>query len=189
MMYVVTETIHALEGSLGDGRIQAVLDIAERSEDPSLRRHVSQAQASLDYASLLRGRLRAALRATPFAPPRTAIFDLVSTTERAVRDACLRHATDILPVSCPEREIPVAGMQTAPILRSFDASQRRSVRDFPPISRCTSAAATCIPTVSTAPSSARWPSTSKASGSTWKSCRPWWPPSSGRRPGPARVLR
>ncbi len=109
MTHVVAGTIQSLEHSLGDGRIQAVLDIAARSEDPALRRQVSEAQASLDHVSLLRGRLRAALRATPFARPRTAIFDLVSTTEQAVGDACARHRIENVPVSCSEREIPVAG--------------------------------------------------------------------------------
>jgi hypothetical protein len=109
LTHVVAETIQAIERSLGAESIQAVLDVAAQGEDHTLRRQVSEAQASLERASLLRGRLRAALRATPFAQPRNAIFDLVSTAERAVGEACHRHPSALLPVSRSESEIPVAG--------------------------------------------------------------------------------
>jgi hypothetical protein len=74
-----------------------------------MRRQASEAQASIDHASLLRGRLRSALRATPFGRQRIGIFDLVTTTERAVAEVCRRRQSALLPVSSPEPHIPVSG--------------------------------------------------------------------------------
>ncbi len=106
---VVAETIEALERSLGAASVQALVEAASRSADAALRRRASEAQTSIDQASLLRGRLRAALRSTPFAGPRTRVFDLVATTERAVGEVCRRRLTPPLPVSSVEPRIPVSG--------------------------------------------------------------------------------
>jgi hypothetical protein len=124
---LVATTVEALERSLGAESIQAVLDVVAHGDDAALRRQASEAQSSIDHASVLRGRLRAALRSTPFAGPRIGIFDLVTTAERAVAEVCRRRHTTPLPVSSPEPRIPVSG----------DA-QRAHVA----ISRCVAAALT-----------------------------------------------
>jgi hypothetical protein len=105
----VAETIEGLERSLGAGSVQALVEVAARSDDAALRRRASEAQTSIDRASLLRGRLRAALRSTPFAGPKAGVFDLVSTTERAVGEVSRRRRTAPLPVSSAEPHIPVHG--------------------------------------------------------------------------------
>jgi hypothetical protein len=105
---LVAETIDAVERSLGGGAIQAVVDSAASASDPRWRRQASEAQAVLDHVSVLRGRLRAALRATPFAAPRVAAFDLVATAERAVAQLGRSHASTPA-VSSTEAQVPVSG--------------------------------------------------------------------------------
>lgn len=105
---VIAETVGAVERSLGGGAVRALVDSAAGGSDPRGRRQASEAQAVLDHVSVLRGRLRAALRSTPLGAPRVTAFDLVSTTERAVAQLGRTHAATPA-LSSAEPQVPVSG--------------------------------------------------------------------------------
>lgn len=105
---VIVETAQSIEDALGGEPIRALIDVAAQDAEATVRRHASQAQTVVDKVSLLRGRLRSALRSTDIAPGSAGAFDLLSTVQRAVTDACRGHQATV-PVSSPEITVPVSG--------------------------------------------------------------------------------
>jgi hypothetical protein len=105
---LISETAQGIEDALGGDVIEGLIDVAAADEAPRLRRQASEARATLDRVSLLRGRLRSVLRSLPDKPSQAGTFDLIATVERAVADVC-RGRAFTLPVSSSEVAVPVSG--------------------------------------------------------------------------------